>query len=48
MAGTRVPMRDIIGFATPKQVTAVGDKIGEKLVRDNAAKQAAYERCMIS
>lgn len=44
MAGTRVPMRDIIGFATPKQVTAFGDKIGEKLVRDNAAKQAAYER----
>lgn len=44
MAGTRVPMREVVATAHPRQMFEFGDKIHEKLVRLNKAKQAGRER----
>jgi hypothetical protein len=40
----RIPSREIVGRATPKQIFEFGDKIHEKLKDEEAAKQAAYTR----
>ena len=44
MAGFRVPMRDVIGRNSPQRIYEFGDKIHEKLVAENKAKQEGRER----
>lgn len=44
MAGMRVAMRDPIGRNSPTRIYEFGDKIHQKLVGDNKAKQEARER----
>jgi hypothetical protein len=39
-----VPMRDVIGRNSPQRIYEFGDKIHEKLIADNKAKQEARER----
>lgn len=44
MAYSRVPMREIIGLASPIHVTKFGDMIAKKLENDDKAKRAGRER----
>ena len=44
MAGFRVPMREPIGRNSPTRIYEFGDKIHQKLVKDNEDKQKARER----
>lgn len=39
---SRIPMREIIGRATPKRIYEFGDKIGERLKKQNQEAQAAH------
>ncbi len=44
MAGFKVPMRDPIGRNSPSRIYEFGEKIHEKLVKDNSDKQEKRER----
>lgn len=43
-AGVRIPSREVIGQANPKRIYEFGEKIGEKLKKEDEEKRKNYER----